>query len=80
MKLDSKQDHLPSVLRVDRKIKMAARHLISLDIFDFSETTDEHNETCQEARSKCPLSSLCFGADLAAPASEWLRHFNGRSR
>ena len=39
----------------------------------------EYSETRQEARSQCPLPSLCFWADLknkmAALASDWLRHF-----
>ena len=39
----------------------------------------ELNETWQEARSPCPLPSLCFRADrknkMAALASDWLRHF-----
>ena len=39
----------------------------------------ELNETWQEARSQCPLPSLCFSADrknkMAALASDWLRHF-----
>ena len=39
----------------------------------------EFNETWQEVRSQCPLSSLLFRADwknkMAALASDWLRHF-----
>ena len=35
--------------------------LIGWDIFDFSETVEcEFNETWQEARSQCPLPSLCW--------------------
>ena len=69
-KLDRKQDlnvlyHLASqvcVFRVDRKSKMAAlasdwlRHFRLL----LWNRWTEFNETWQEARSQCPLPSLCF--------------------
>ena len=39
----------------------------------------EFNETWQKAKSQRPLPNLCFRADtnnkMAAPASDWLRHF-----
>ena len=39
----------------------------------------EFNETSQEARSQCPLPSLCFSGrsenKIAALDSDWLRHF-----
>ena len=39
----------------------------------------EFNETWQEAKSQCPLPSLCFWADrknkMAALDSDWLRHY-----
>ena len=84
-KLDRKQDlnvlYLVCVFRADRKNKMAApasdwlRHFRLL----LWNRWTEFNETRQEARSQCPLPSLCFQPDMknktAALASDWLRHF-----
>ena len=44
------------------KIRWPPWPLIGWDIFDFSSETAERefNETWQEARSQCPLPSLCF--------------------
>ena len=84
-KRDWKQDfnvlYQVCVFRADRKNKMAAlasdwlRHFRLLLWNHWT----EFNETWQEARSQCPLPSLCFRADrknkMAALASDWLRHF-----
>ena len=84
-KLDRKQDlnvlYQVCVFWADRKNNMAAlasdwlRHFWLLLRIRWT----EFNETLQEARSQCPLPSLCFQADrknkMATLASEWLRHF-----
>ena len=54
--------------------------MIDWDFFDFSATGErEFNKTWQEARSQCPLPTLCFSGrsetKLIALASDWLRHF-----
>ena len=69
-KLDRKQDfnalYQVCVFRADRRNKMAAlasdwlRHFRLL----FWNRWTEFNETWQEARSQCPLSSLCFSGRL----------------
>ena len=67
--------------RADQKKKMAA--LVSDRLRHFRlllwNRWTEFKETWQEARSQCPLTSLCFSADrknkMAALASDWLRHF-----
>ena len=84
-KLDRKQDlnvlYQVCVFQADRKNKMAAltsdwlRHFWLL----LWNRWTEFKETWREARSQCPLPSLCFWADrknkMAALASDWLRHF-----
>ena len=84
-KLDRMQDlnvlYQVCVFRADRKNKMAApasdwlRHFRLL----LWNRWTEFNETWQEARSQCPLPSLCFWADrkykMAALTTDWLRHF-----
>ena len=69
-KLDRKQDlnalYQVCVFWVDRKIKMAALAsdwLINFQLLFWNHWT-ELNETCQEARSQCPLPSLCFSGRL----------------
>ena len=40
---------------------------------------NEYKDTCKEARSQCPLPSLCFSGRSekqdGCPTSDWLRHF-----
>ena len=85
MKLDRKQDlnvlNQVCVFRADRKNKMAAlasdwlRHFRLL----LWNRWTEFNETWQEARSQCPLPSLCFlgrsEKQDGRPGSDWPRHF-----
>ena len=83
-KLNRKQDlkvlYQVCVFRADRKNKMAA---IASDLLRrfwlfLWNCWKEFDETWQEARSQCPLASLCFQADrkikMAALASDWWRH------
>ena len=51
--------------RSKKKTRWPHWPLIGSDIFDFSpwKRWTEFYGTCQEARSQCPLPSLCFGAD-----------------
>ena len=84
-KLDRKQDlnvlYQVWFFRAGRKNKMAAQASDWLRHFRLLlwNRWTEFNKTWQEARSQCPLPSLCFSADLknkiAALASDWLRHF-----
>ena len=84
MKLDREQDlnvlYQVCIFRADRKNKMAALASDWLRYFRLLlwNRWMEFNETWQEARSQCPLPSLCFWADrknkMAALASDWLRH------
>ena len=83
-KLDRKQDlnvlYQVCVFRANRKNKMAALAFDWLRQFRllYNRWT-EFNETWQEARSECPLPSLCFRANrknkMAALAFDWLIHF-----
>ena len=69
--------------QADRKNKMAALAYDWLRHFRLLlwNRWMEFNETWQEARSQCPLPSLCFSGwsekktKMAALASDWLRHF-----
>ena len=69
------------VFRGDRKNKMttlASDWLRHFRLHLWNRWT-EFNETSQEARSQCPLPSLCFSGlsknKMAALTSDWLRHF-----
>ena len=84
-KLDRKQDlnalHQVCVFRTDRKNKMAAPASDWLRHFRLlcRNRWTEFNESWQEARSQCPLPSLCFSGGSEKQdgrlASDWPRHF-----
>ena len=84
MKLDRKQDLnvlYQVFFRANWKNKMATLASDWLRYFRLLlwNRWTEFNKTWKEARSLCPLPSLCFRADrknkMAALASDWLRHF-----
>ena len=76
-KLDRKQDlnvlYQVCVFRADRKNKMAALSSDWLRHFRLLlwNRWTEFNETWQEARSQCPLPSLCFWADRKTRWPPW---------
>ena len=84
-KLERKQDlyvlYKVCGVQTDQKDKMATRPLIGWDIHDFPSETAEWNLT-RFIRSKISTSSTTFvffrvdwRNKMAAPASDWLRHF-----